>query len=709
MLSCSRTVTFKQGDFLMREGDRADSFFFVTDGEFEVLRRTAAGVDQRLNTISAPALVGEMILFLEQPVRVASVKALTDGVAFCIRTEEFRREMGSGSLWAFKVVYQMARSLADRLDGMNTQLVKQLTRVAESEERYALSARGATDGLWDWDLSSNAVHYSPRWKAMLGWEDFEIGTSPDEWFKRVYPEDVEGLRKAIARHLDGQAPHLEHEYRMQHRDGTVRWMLTRGVAVRRGVERCHRMAGSQTDITERKKAEQQLLHDALHSSLTGLPNRALFMDRLGLCARRASRRKDYIFAVLFLDLDRFKVLNESLGHSTGDQLLIEVARRLQECVRASDTVAHLGGDEFVLLLDETRGVDEAGEVAARIQKQLALPMNLNGQFVFTSASIGIALSTSGFERPEDLIRNADIAMYRAKALGRARHEVYTAGMHDEAVVRLHLETDLRRAIEASEFILHYQPIVSLETAEIVGFEALIRWEHPRRGLVPPYAFIPIAEETGLIVPMGSWVLREASRQMQSWHQRFPKDPPRTIAVNLAARQLVTQGLVAEVEAALAGAGLQAPMLKLELTESTLMEHSQVTVGVLEKLRSLGVGLTVDDFGTGYSSLSYLQDFPINTLKIDRSFVARMATWRDGPELVNTIVTLAHRLGLDVVAEGVETAEQLAYLKSLGCEYAQGYYFFKPMDGEAVGKVLAKEHARGASAAVGADRPAAIVV
>ncbi len=472
------------------------------------------------------------------------------------------------------------------------------------------------------------------------------------------------------------------------------------------------------DITDRKRAEEQLLHNAFYDALTNLPNRALFMDRLEHAVERANRRGTYCFAVLFLDLDRFKVVNDSLGHMMGDQLLIAIAKRLQRAVRPGDTVARLGGDEFTILLDDIEDITDAVWVAERIQGELKQPFNLNGHEVFTSASIGITLSTgilcsdgshlldvtqkgappetatplvsSQYRHPEDLLRDADIAMYQAKSRGKARHEIFNTSMRVQAVSLLQLETDLRRAIEREEFRIHYQPIVLLKTGKITGFEALVRWQHPERGLVSPTEFIPVAEETGLIIPIGWWVLQEACRQLRAWQLTcaqvslgYPLAQPLTVSVNLSGKQFLQPDLLPQIGQILQKTGLDTNSLKLEITESVIIEQTESTTAILLQLRALGIQLYIDDFGTGYSSLSRLHRFPIDCLKIDRSFVSRMESDSENFEIVRTIVTLAHNLGMDVTAEGVETVEQLAQLKSLGCECGQGYLFSKPVDSKGV--------------------------
>jgi diguanylate cyclase (GGDEF)-like protein/PAS domain S-box-containing protein len=560
-----------------------------------------------------------------------------------------------------------------------TERRRQELALRESEERYALAARGANDGLWDWHLFTNEVFYSTRWKAMLGYAEEEVGTSLDEWLKRVHPEDVARLKAQIDAHVEGVAPQLEVQHRVMHKDGGYRWMLCRGVVVRDTAGKAYRMAGSLSDITERKLAEEQLLHDAFHDSLTNLPNRALFTDLLARSLGRAWRRADYRFAVLFIDLDRFKVVNDSLGHTVGDELLRAITRRIERCVRPGDTVARLGGDEFTILVDDIGNPSDATRVADRIQRELTQPFTLSGHEVFTSASIGIALSASGYEAADDLLRDADIAMYRAKALGKARYEVFDTAMHARAMALLELETDLRRAIERNEFRLYYQPMVSLETGRIAGFEGLVRWQHPQRGLIGPAAFVPIAEETGLIIPIGRWVLQEACRQMRQWQERFPAMHDLTISVNLSGKQFAQARLVEDVSQALKESGLAPGRLRLEITESAVMENAPSAMAMIDQLRGLDVKIDIDDFGTGYSSLSYLQRFEVDHLKIDRSFVSNIGSDRgENAEIVRTIVTLAHHLGMDAVAEGVETEDQLRMLRELGCGSVQGFLFAEPV-------------------------------
>jgi len=441
------------------------------------------------------------------------------------------------------------------------------------------------------------------------------------------------------------------------------------------------------DVTERVEAEDQIIHDAFHDKLTGLPNRSLLMDRLQRLFERAKRQEDFMFAVLMVDLDQFKVLNDSLGHSAGDQLLIETSARLQECLRTYDSVARLGGDEFAVLLESIKHVSDATRVAKRIQKSMELPFLLSDREVFSTASIGIALSAEVNELPEDFLRNADTAMFRAKSMGRDRYEIFDSDMHDIAMRRLELENDMRRAIEREEFRVYYQPIVRLDTGRISGFEALVRWAHPEKGLVSPIEFIPLAEETGMIVPIGRWVLHNACAQLQSWRKDLGVNSHPTVSVNLSGKQFSEPDLCDQVENILKETELDPECLRLEITESEVMGHAETAEQRLAELRQFDIQLYIDDFGTGYSSLSYLHRFPINALKIDRSFVNAMDLEAEGAGIVGTIVALANDLGLEIVVEGIETEEQLEKVRSLKCDYGQGYFFSKPVDYEAATELL----------------------
>ena len=559
----------------------------------------------------------------------------------------------------------------------------------QSEERYALAAAGSNDGLWDWDLATNSIYLSTRWKQMLGHVEQEIGDGAEEWFSRIHPEDVQRVTAQLDAHLSGAVGNFESEHRVRHRDGTYRWMLVRGLGVRDTSGHAYRIAGSMTDITDRKRVEEQSIHDALHDNLTGLPNRTLFLERVRQALARFRRNPSACFGVVYLDLDRFKVVNESLGHIHGDDLIIAAARRLEHNLKFGDTVARLGGDEFAMLLEDVSDKGESIGVCDMLQKALASPFSLSGKEIFTTASMGAAHSSEGYGRPEDILRDAELAMYKAKELGKAQAVAFNPNMRGTTVTPLDMETDLRRAIERGELTLRFQPIISLGTGRIQGFEALARWTHSKRGEVPPSDFIPLAEETGMIVEIGQWVLRTACEQTVGWRNKFPKAEPLEISVNLSSRQFHQYDLVRMVTNSLEGTGMDPSYLKLEITESALMENAHLSAQMLNDLKSLQIQVCVDDFGTGYSSLSYLHTFPIDTLKIDKSFVQDMGRNRHNLEIVRTIALLAQNLRLDVIAEGVETPEQLAQLRAIGCGFAQGFLFSPPLDVAGVERLLSE--------------------
>ncbi|HVF57372.1 MAG TPA: EAL domain-containing protein [Pyrinomonadaceae bacterium] len=510
---------------------------------------------------------------------------------------------------------------------------------------------------------------------LLGYSEEELLTTSFQ--ELTHPDDLAPALTNLKKLVKGKVSSCQTETRYLHKQGhavCVLWSVARITDAETGAVR---LIFQVQDITERKRAEERLMHDAFHDPLTGLPNRALFIDHVKLTIARAKRRDSRLFAVLFLDLDRFKIINDSLGHMIGDQLLVGIARRLETCLREGDTVARVGGDEFTILLEDIEDETEAVSIVERIQTELSAPFNLSGHEVFTTVSIGIAPSSTGYDDPEDILRDADTAMYRAKSLGKARHEVFDKAMHAFAVNLLQLETDLRKALDRREFFMLYQPIVALDDFHLCGFEALVRWQHPERGLISPMDFIPVAEDTGQIIAIGEWALFEACRQMRRWQKSFPSESPLFISVNLSSKQFTQPNLIEQVRVILERTRLDPRSLKLEITESAVMENIDTTTEMLRQLRALGVQLSIDDFGTGYSSLSYLHRFPIDTLKIDRSFVTRMVDNSENIEIVRTIVMLAQILGMDVVAEGVETKEQLGLLRKLGCENGQGYYFSRP--------------------------------
>ena len=557
--------------------------------------------------------------------------------------------------------------------------LKAQEKLAASRAHYALISQAANDGLWDWDLVGQRVYYSPRWKAMLGLPEEEVGDAAGEWLDRIHADDSARVRRELRQHAEGGTDRFESEYRIRRADGEYIWVMSRGLALRdeRGAPRF--MAGSQTDITERKRTEEQLLHDALHDALTGLPNRALLLDRLGRVFKRGQRHPGQGFAVLFLDLDRFKVINDSLGHGAGDELLVTVTRRLQAFVREEDTVARMGGDEFAMVLADLPGETELGRIVARIQAEVSAPVRLCGREIVTTASIGIAIGPSGYGSAEELLRDADLAMYRAKSQGPGQAVVFDQALQSRTLAALELETELRRAIDRGELRLQYQPIVSMPGQRLTGFEALVRWHRQGVGVLSPLEFIPLAEETGLIEGLGRWVLGDACRQMREWRDQYPEAAELAINVNVSGRQLAYPEFVDDVAAALDESGLPPERLRLEITESVLLANPDQALRVLAQLRGLGVQLHLDDFGTGYSSFSYLHRFPIDAVKIDRSFVTGMDSNPRNAAIVRALMLLAQTLGVDVLAEGVETSGELAELEEIECHAGQGFLFSPPLD------------------------------
>ena len=548
----------------------------------------------------------------------------------------------------------------------------------ESEERFRLLVEGAKDhAIFMLDTAGHVTSWNEGAERVEGYRVEEI---LGRHFSCFYLAEDSNSRKP-QRALETAAVEgwFEDEGWRVRKNGTRFWASVVITALKDEAGRLRGFSNVTRDITERK--------EALRDALTGLPNRAWFMDHLKRTIARGKRHEDYLFAVLFLDLDRFKLVNDSFGHVIADQLLIAIARKLELCVRPEDIVARLGGDEFTILLEDIKDTSDATRVAERIHKELTPPFNLDGHEVFTTTSIGITLSSQYYEQPEDCLRDADTAMYRAKILGKARHEIFDKSMHAHVVALLKLETDLRLALERQEFKIQYQPIVLLRTGRITGFEALARWQHPHRGPISPAEFIPVAEENGLIIPIGIWILHEACRQMFTWQTQFPATPPLEISVNLSRKQFAQPDLIERIGDTLQETGLDARSLNLEITESVVMENAAASTALLLKLRDRGIKLHIDDFGTGYSSLSYLHSFPADTLKIDRSFVTHIDSKGGDAEIVRAIVTLAHNLKMQVMAEGVETAEQLTQLRELECEYGQGFFFSGPVDAEAVAALL----------------------
>jgi diguanylate cyclase (GGDEF)-like protein/PAS domain S-box-containing protein len=551
-----------------------------------------------------------------------------------------------------------------------------LAALAESEERHRLALEGTDDGLWDWDLATDVLFLSPRWKAILGQSDEEVENRPESWLSRIHPDDRAGVEQALAAHRAGATRHFAAEHRLRSRDGSYRWCLARGVARRGADGAATRIAGTLTDVTSTREAQARLERDALHDPLTGLPNRALFLDRLALALRRAARRPagEPPAAVLFLDLDRFKTVNDSLGHLVGDRLLVAAATRLRAVVRPADTVARLGGDEFVVLLEGLSDLAEAERVAERVQEAIAAPVLVDGRELHVSASIGIAVAGPGAE-PGDVVRDADLAMYRAKSEGGARHALFDRTLHGRVLARLDLEAELRRSLEAGALALCYQPVVWLATGRVVGFEALLRW--PEGHGAQAREVIAIAEESRLIVPLGRWVLEHACRQLAAW--RATRDGAGlSMSVNVSALELADPGFVLHLREVLAATRVEPHALRLEIAERTLADHPARCRSLLAAVHELGVGAQVADFGAAASSLRCLHRFPGQAVKMDCALVAELEHDGDGAgEIAEAVVALAHALRLAVVAEGVETPRQRERLRALGCEYAQGFLFGGP--------------------------------
>jgi diguanylate cyclase (GGDEF)-like protein/PAS domain S-box-containing protein len=567
------------------------------------------------------------------------------------------------------------------------QAERHVDALRESEERFRNAfahAAGmglvAADGRW--------IQVNKSLCEMLGYSEAELllGT-----FQRVtHPDDLNLILEQLPKLREGTIPSLQLEQRYFHKKGHLRWVLLSVTTVNDAQNQSGNLIFQMQDISDRKQAEKKLVHDAFHDALTGLPNRMFFMDQLKQSVQRVNRTQGLPFAVLFLDFDRFKIINDSLGHMVGDQLLIAIANKLKESVRPRDTVARLGGDEFTILLDSLRDPDDAIDLARRLLSNLSEHFKLPGREVFITASIGVALSTAGYEHAEEVLRDADTAMYRAKSLGRARYEIFDKGMNAAATDLPQIESDLLCALERDELTLDYQPIVSLRTGRIAGFEALLRWLHPSRGMVSPLEFISVAEETGLIIPIGQWVLNKACRQTREWQKLYPQTPPLQVSVNLSPKQFMQRDLIDQISLALDRGGLSPASLKVEITEGIVMQNIESTMQMLGQLQALGIAISLDDFGTGYSSLSYLHRFPISTLKIDQSFVSSMSNNQESLEIVRTILGLARNLKMEVIAEGVETLEQAKALKAMNCEYGQGFYFSRALNVEGAVGLLSSD-------------------
>jgi PAS domain S-box-containing protein len=575
-------------------------------------------------------------------------------------------------------------------------------QLAERDQLFQLISENAADMIALVDRDGRRLYNSPAYLKVLGYSPEDLKTTAS--IEQIHPDDLPRVLQAAEKARQGG--HGERmEYRVLHKDGSWRTLESTANAIRDEKGRTDKLVIVNRDITERKRAEELLAHNAFHDGLTNLPNRALFLDRLQHALTLSKRHPNYKFAVLLIDVDEFKIVNDSLGHSAGDELLVQLAQRLRDSVRRADMVARprtsgvpdrpandgalarLGGDEFSVLLDDIRDPIEAVRVAERVQAELSVPFFIDQQEIVVSASVGIAASSSPYTHAEDLLRDADIAMYRAKRAGKACCEVSDPAMHASAVQRLSLETNLRKALDQGEFRVYYQPVVSLESGKIVGFEALTRWQRPE-GILSPIAFIAVAEEIGLIIPMNRQLLREACAHLRAWQAEFRCNPPLTMSVNVSSREFAQPDLASEIRKIFEQTGIDPSCLRLEIVETIAMGDAEKSGRVLAELNALGVRLSIDDFGTGYSSLSRLRRIPVDTLKIDRAFISNMESDPENCEIVRTIIALAHNLGLKVVAEGTETQEQISLLKLLNCEMAQGYLYSRPVDDQAILKLLA---------------------
>lgn len=546
----------------------------------------------------------------------------------------------------------------------------------KSQERFDLVTRATSDAIWDWNLITDEIWWNEGFQKLFGYRVDEIGNDINSWKKRVHPDDIERVENDLMRNIESGRSNWAAEYRFRRRDGSYAFVIDRGYVVYDETEGPTRMLGSIMDVTDRKSLEEQLTHQALHDPLTKIANRVLFRDRVEHALAKLPRSKGTL-AVLFLDLDNFKAINDSMGHAAGDKLLISLAQRLNDCLRQTDTAARLGGDEFAVLVETMHHPDEAVMIAERIKNVVKQTFSVDGKEINIGTSIGIAYSSEAMTS-EELLRNADLAMYLAKSRGKGHYVVFEPQMHDALMERLELEVDLRHAIESNEFVIHYQPIVDLYSQNPLGVEALVRWNHPRFGQLSPMTFIPLAEETSLIVPLGEWVLREACLQVQKWRDRHSDDLKISVTVNISIRQFQQKELVDIVARAVADSGLPPECLILEITESFMMQDTESTIAKLTELKKLGVRLAIDDFGTGYSSLSYLQRFPIDILKIDKSFVDKLGRDKEGRAVARAIIMMGDSLNLRTIAEGIEHPEQIRELQDLGCDAGQGFHFAKPL-------------------------------
>lgn len=665
----------------------------ITDLDGKIIYTNPA--DAEMHGYTPEELVGEDVRILA-PRHLANPLSRDEVETMGARSRETVNLRRDGTVFPVQLSSDVVRDADDRAIGIVTtcqditERKLQEQRLKESEERYALAVRGASDGLWDWNLETDEVFYSSLWKSMLGFDEVEIGNRLDEWLDRVHPDDLQRVEEALDSHRQGTSDRLEVEHRIRDRDDVYRWFLVRGIAERGPDGDPYRIAGALTDITVRKVYESRLEEDALHDTLTGLANRSYFQDVLERSFSQRERKGDSTFAVLFLDLDRFKDVNDTFGHLVGDKLLGVVARRLEDTLRPGDMVARLGGDEFCVHLAEIHGTMDATRIARRIQSSFNRPMQIDGREIEVSVSIGIAVADEGLPDTATLLRNADSAMYRAKSAGKSGVEVFDRTMHEQAMNMLRLETDLSSALHAGQFHLLYQPVVSLDSRGLVGLEALLRWNHPEHGELVPDRFLKIAEQTGQIVPIGLWVVREACRQLGRWRREVDDMDGLSVSVNVSYHQVRQPDFVDQIREILEDEGVHPRDLELEISEKILTLVTERDGSVIDQLLELGVRVQLDDFGTGETSLAFLSELPVHSLKIDQAFIGSRGFPQGREGIVDSMITLARELGVRTIAEGVETGEQADRLLSLGCDSGQGYYFSPPLSPADLIPLLKKE-------------------
>ncbi|HEY9080983.1 putative bifunctional diguanylate cyclase/phosphodiesterase [Magnetovibrio sp.] len=674
-------------DLLVRRLARQGFAMDTASGGLEALEKVAKNsYDLVLLDINMPDLDGISVLSQvretkdqsELPIIMVSARDASDSIAEAINK-------GANDYITKPVDFPVAQArIRTQLDVLQTH-----KKLKESEERYALAFRGANDGLWDWDIQNGRVYFSQRWKDMLGYGQEEFGNQPDDWFNLVHPEEVERLKLAVENHLLGQSDALEHEYRALHKDGTFRWLLTRGVASRGADGQAVRLSGSQTDVTRTKA----------YDPITSIPNKFLFMDRLEWLLDKERRKRRGRYAVLLIHIDRLDELRQTLGPVAGEEIIINAAYRLIDSLRVEDSVSRLFEAEattvsrhdeadFAVLAEGCRDESTAPKIAERLRQAITKPMEVAGENLVLTASMGIVAGAmeEGLDATE-VIAHAASALSRARRKGPGNYELFDKHMQQRAIARLKMETDLRRAVADGQLALHYQPIVKLDSGEIAGCEALARWRHPERGNIPPAEFIPLAEETGLIDLIGDWVLEEACTQHQKWSDgRADKVD---LSVNFSLLQMQRDGVEDRVMDILNKTGMDPRRLKIEITESIFMEDMDRIKGILSALNDEGIGIAIDDYGTGYSSLSYLKRLPITHLKIDRSFIGDVSSDIAAQAIVQSTLLMAQSLGIEVVAEGIETIDQEALLKVLKAEYGQGYHFWRPISGDDFAALLTR--------------------